>query len=177
MTPEEIVERVKSALGDDVRKAEVVRGDAVLHAAPEVLHAVARFLKEEPDLNFHYLSDLIGVDYLDQDRDPRFEAVYELHSFDHNHSVRIRVGLPEENPALPTVTDLWAGAIFPERELYDMFGFRIEGLEGIQRLIMPETWEGHPLRRDYPLTTEDVAFSYNRDYKKGLVKSKSLPEE
>ncbi|NIQ03213.1 MAG: NADH-quinone oxidoreductase subunit C, partial [Nitrospinaceae bacterium] len=67
-------------------KAEVVRGDAVLHAAPEVLHAVARFLKEEPDLNFHYLSDLIGVDYLDQDRDPRFEAVYELHSFDHNHS-------------------------------------------------------------------------------------------
>jgi NADH-quinone oxidoreductase subunit C len=112
------------------------------------------------------------VDYLDQDREPRFEAVYELHSFEHNHSVRIRVGLEEENPSVPTVSDLWKGALYPERELFDMFGFDIPGHPDLRRIIMPDEWEGNPLRRDYPLTTEDVAFSHNREYKSELVKSK-----
>jgi NADH-quinone oxidoreductase subunit C len=133
---------------------------------------VAKTLKEDVDLLFEYLSDIRGVDYLDQDREPRFEAVYQLHSFEHNHSVRIRVGLEEENPSVPTVSDLWKGALYPERELFDMFGFDIPGHPDLRRIIMPDEWEGNPLRRDYPLTTEDVAFSHNREYKSELVKSK-----
>ena len=172
MTPEEVIENVKSALGDRVQEAEVHLGDAVLFVGPDALHGVAEHLKTDPALKFEYLSDIRGVDYLDQDREPRFEAVYELHSFEHNHTIRLRVGLEEEAPSVPSVSDLWKGALFPERELFDMFGFDIPGHPDLRRLIMPEEWEGHPLRKDYPLTTEDVAFSHNRDYKSELVKSK-----
>ncbi len=172
MTPEEVIETASQALGDKLQKGEVHLGDALLFVGPEALHEVAEYLKTDPAMRFEYLSDIRGVDYLDQDRDPRFEAVYELQSFEHNQSVRIRVGLEEENPSVPTVSDLWKGALFPERELFDMFGFDIPGHPNLKRLIMPEEWEGHPLRKDYPLTIEDVAFSHNREYKSELVKSK-----
>ncbi len=172
MTSEEIVEKVRSSLEGDVQTCEVTLGDAVVHVLPDSLPKVARFLKEDPALKFDYLSDITGVDYLDQDREPRFEAVYALHSMDHNHSVRVRVGLPEDNPSVPTVSDLWKGALFPERELFDMFGIDVASHPNLKRLIMPEEWEGHPLRRDYPLTIEDVTFSHNRDFKSELVKSK-----
>ena len=171
MTSEEIVEKITSSLGDAILNGEVTLGDAILHILPESLPQVAKFLKEDPEMSFDYLSQITGVDYLDQEKEPRFESVYELHSIDKNHSVRIRVGLTEENPTVPTISDLWKGALFPERELYDMYGFNITGHPDLKRLIMPEEWEGHPLRKDYPLTTEDVAFSYNRDYKSQLVKS------
>ena len=172
MTGEEVIEKIKSVVGDDILKGEVHLGDAVVFVAPDALHNVAKTLKEDSDLRFEYLSDIRGVDYLDQDREPRFDAVYELHSFEHNHSVRIRVGLEEENPSVPTVSDLWKGALYPERELFDMFGFDIPGHPDLRRIIMPDEWEGNPLRRDYPLTIEDVSFSHNRDYKSELVKSK-----
>ncbi|UCD11080.1 MAG: NADH-quinone oxidoreductase subunit C [Nitrospinaceae bacterium] len=172
MTSEEIVETVTQTLGDKVERGEVALGDAVLFIAPEHLPEVAAHLKNDPALAFDYLSHISGVDYLDEDREPRFEAVYEFHSMDHNHSVRLRVGLAEENPTVPSLTGLWGAAVYPERELYDMFGFTITGLDNDKRLIMPEGWEGFPLRKDYPLTTEDIAFSHNRDYKSELVKSK-----
>jgi NADH-quinone oxidoreductase subunit C len=172
MTSDEVIEKIKSVVGDDIQKGLVHLGDAVIFVTPDSLQKVAKALKEDADLCFEYLSDIRGVDYLDQDQEPRFEAVYELHSFEHNHSVRIRVGLEEENPSVPTVSDLWKGALYPERELFDMFGFDIPGHPDLRRIIMPDEWEGNPLRRDYPLTTEDVAFSHNREYKSELVKSK-----
>jgi len=172
MTAEELIEKIQSSLGDAIQEAKVHLGDAVIFVSPENLHRVAETLKEDAGLRLEYLSDIRGVDYLDQDREPRFEAVYELHSFEHNHSVRVRVGLEGENPSVPTVSDLWKGALYPERELFDMLGFDVSGHPDLKRLIMPEEWEGHPLRRDYPLTTEEVAFSHNRDYKSELVKSK-----
>ena len=87
-------------------------------------------------------------------------------------SIRIRVGLPEDEPSVPTVSHIWKGALYPEMELFDMFGFDIPGHPGLKRLIMPDDWDGHPLRKDYPLMTEDVAFTFNKDYKSELVKSK-----
>ena len=95
-----------------------------------------------------------------------------MHSLNKNHSIRVRVGIPEEKPAIPTVVDLWPSATFPERELYDMFGFHIEGHPNLKRLLMPEEWEGHPLRRDYSLTQETLAFSHNINFKRELVKEK-----
>ncbi len=172
MTSEEVIEKIQSMVGDDIQKGETHLGDAVVFVAPDALQKVAKALKEDADLRFEYLSDIRGVDYLDQDREPRFEAVYELHSFEHNHSVRVRVGLEEENPSVPTVSDLWKGALYPERELFDMFGFDVPGHPDLRRIIMPDEWEGNPLRRDYPLTIEDVAFSHNREYKSELVKPK-----
>ena len=172
MKSEEIIEKVKTAWGEQIQRGDVTLGDPVIHIKPESLHAIAEFLRDDPDLNFHYLSHISGVDYLDQDRDPRFEAVYELHSLYKNHSIRIRVGISEENPSVPTVVDLWSSATYPERELYDMFGLNIEGHPDLKRLLMPEDWEGHPLRRDYSLTTETVAFTHNINFKRDLVKEK-----
>jgi len=171
MTSEEIVESAQSALGDRIQKAEVTLGDAVLHCAPENLIAVARHVRN--DLHCDYLSHISGVDYLEMDRDLRFEAVYELHSMDQNHSVRIRVGLDEEDPKVPTVSEIWRGALFPEREMFDLFGFQIEGHPNLKRLIMPEDWEGYPLLKDYPLTVEEVSFSRNPEHKSELIKDKS----
>jgi NADH-quinone oxidoreductase subunit C len=172
MTSEEIIEKVKASQGEDILEAVVTLGDAVIHIAPESLPKVAKFLKEDPDLDFDYMSHITGVDYLEQDREPRFEAVYEIHSMEHNHTIRIRVGLPEDEPSVPTVCDIWKGAMYPEQELFDMFGFNVAGHPKLERLIMPEDWEGHPLRKDYPLMTEEVAFSFNDDFKSELVKSK-----
>ena len=96
MTSGEIVEKVKTALNESVREAEVNLGDPVLFVESASLHNVVQFLKEDPDLNFDYLSNITGADYLNEDREPRFEVVYELHSIDKNHSIRIRVGLNED---------------------------------------------------------------------------------
>ena len=129
-------------------------------------------LKMILELNFDYLSNITGADYLNEEREPRFEVIYELHSMDKNHSIRIRVGLEEEATTIATVSDLWKGALYPERELFDMFGFNVLGHPNLSRLIMPDEWEGNPLRKDYPLITEEVTFSHNREFKQDLVKSK-----
>ena len=172
MTSEEIVEKIKTDQGKVINSSEVNLGDSVIFVGAERIHDIAEYLKNDPDLDFDYLSNITGTDYLNEEREPRFEVVYELHSIEKNHSIRIRVGLDEEDPTIPTVSDLWKGAIYPERELFDMFGFNIKGHSNLSRLIMPEEWEGNPLRKDYPLTIEDVTFSHNREFKQDLVKSK-----
>ena len=172
MTSEEIVKKVNTDQGEAIHSSEVNLGDSVLFVGAERIHDIAEYLKNDPDLNFDYLSNITGADYLNEEREPRFEVVYELHSIEKNHSIRIRVGLDEEDPTIPTVSDLWKGAHYPERELFDMFGFNVEGHTNLSRLIMPEEWEGNPLRKDYPLTIEDVTFSHNREFKQDLVKSK-----
>ena len=172
MTSEEIVEKIKAGLADAIQDTSLPHGDAVIIVAPVSLPTVAEFLKNDSELKFDYLSDIRGVDYLLEEREPRFEAVYQLYSIDHQHSLRVRVGIDEDNPSVPTVSNLWKGALYPEQELFDMFGIKIEGHPKMERLIMPNDWEGFPLRKDYPLTTETVAFSHNRDFKSELVKSK-----
>ena len=122
MTCEEIIEKVKADQGEAIASSEVNLGDSVLFVSKEAIHGVAEYLKNDPDLDFDYLSHITGADYLDEDREPRFEVIYELHSIDKNHSIRIRVGLDEEDPTVATVSDLWSGALYPERELFDMFG-------------------------------------------------------
>jgi len=172
MTGEEIVENVKAGLPGSLLDSALPQGDAVIFVAPKNLQKVAAFLKDEPSLKFDYLSDVCGVDYLLEEREPRFESVYLLYSIDHQHSIRVRVGIEEENPSVPTVSEIWKGALYPEQELFDMFGINVEGHPKMERLIMPKEWVGNPLRKDYPLTTETVTFSHNRDFKSDLVKSK-----
>jgi NADH-quinone oxidoreductase subunit C len=172
MTGEEIVEAVKAGLAGAIQDTALPQGDAVIFVNPDSLQKVAAFLKNDPALKFDYLSDVCGVDYLLEEREPRFEAVYLLYSIDHQHSIRVRVGIDEDEPSVPTVSELWKGALYPEQELFDMFGINVEGHPKMERLIMPKEWVGHPLRKDYPLMTEPVTFSYNRDYKSELVKSK-----
>ena len=113
----------------------------------DVLVDVCRTLRDDPETRFDLLSDLFGMDY--PDREERFEAVVHLHSLPRGARLRLKVPLPAADPRLPTLTPVWKGANWFERELYDMFGFQVEGHPNLSRILCHEAFQGHPLRKDY----------------------------
>jgi NADH-quinone oxidoreductase subunit C len=110
---------------------------------------VLELLKSAPDLAFNFLSDITGVDRFPVE--PRFELNYHLVSLLQRTVLRIRVRVHGADPVVPTVTTIWPGANWHEREIFDLFGVRFEGHPDLRRILMPEDWEGHPLRKDYPV--------------------------
>ncbi len=111
---------------------------------------------------FTLLSAMTAVDYWPQQK-PRFHVIYQLTSVEKNLSLQVRVPVPATNPVVPTVTGVFASANWREREAWDMFGIRFEGHPDPRRILMPQDWEGHPLRKDYPLGYEEPQFTFNFD--------------
>ncbi len=107
-----------------------------------------RFLRDTPGLEFDFLTDLTAVDY--PARPKRFDVVSHLYSMSQNHMLRVKVGVADGEPC-PTLTGVWKAANWEERECYDMFGVVFEGHPDLRRILLPEDWEGFPLRKDYPL--------------------------
>lgn len=124
-------------------------GDDCAFVERESIQAVCRHARDEPSLAFDMAPYITAVDYLGAD--PRFEVVYQLYSTRHNHRLRLRVKVPENDPAVPTVTGVWRGADWFERYCWDMYGIRFPGHPDPRRLYMYEEFAGHPLRKDYPL--------------------------
>ena len=123
--------------------------DLVAVAKPHALPAIGRFLHDDHDAAFDMLTDICSVDY-PEDED-RFEVIYLFKSLPHNHRLRLKVRVPEDEP-LPTLTGIWKGANFLEREVYDMMGIRFAGHPDLRRILMPEDYdEGYPLRKDFPV--------------------------
>jgi NADH-quinone oxidoreductase subunit C len=106
-------------------------------------------LRDDRSCPFNYLSDVTCVDWYPSE--PRFDVIYHLLSIPNKERVRLKVKLAGENPALDSVTSVWPGANVFEREVYDLFGVRFAGHPYLRRVLMPENWEGHPLRKDYPV--------------------------
>lgn len=125
------------------------RGEVSLRVAPERLVELATFLKSERPWQFAFLANLSPVDWLT--RAPRFEVVYHLRSLVFNYRLGLKVDVPDENLSLPSLTGVWRAADWLEREAYDLFGIRFAGHPDLRRIMMPEDWDGHPYRRDYPL--------------------------
>jgi NADH-quinone oxidoreductase subunit C len=148
-----IVDRFDGLLSD-------FRGDVSLIIQPEHIVEVCRTLRDE--FEFNLLSEETAVDYWPQE-DPRFHVIYGLRSLPKNLVLFLRVPLNGNAPVLPTLVEVYQNANWFERELWDMFGIRIEGHPDLRRIIMPYDWEGHPLRKDYPLGYEEVQFSFNFD--------------
>ncbi len=124
-------------------------GMACLVAGREDLHALLSRLRDLA--GFESVTFITGVDHLaSQSTEPRFEVVYQLLSIQDNQRVRVRVPLRSDDARLPSCVDLWPGAGFMERECYDMFGIVFEGHLGLKRLLMPEDYDHHPLRKDFP---------------------------
>src|SRR5438094_1934521 len=122
--------------------------DLVAVAKPHALPAIGRFLHDDHDAAFDMLTDICSVDY-PEDED-RFEVIYLFKSLPLNHRLRLKVRVPEDEP-LPTLTGIWKGANFLEREVYDMMGIRFAGHPDLRRILMPEDYdEGYPLRKDFP---------------------------
>lgn len=130
---------------------EVLEEQGIVVVKKEGVRALLEFVKNDPELGFDALMDLCGVDYLKMERKPRFEVVYQLYSMTHNHRLRVRVLVREEEATLPTVTDLWKSADWFERETSEMFGIIFEGHPNLKKLLLFEGFEGHPLRKDYPI--------------------------
>ena len=117
---------------------------------------LAAFAEAARDAGFRMFIDLCGVDYLH--RDPRFEVAIELLSLDPPRRLRILVGVPGDDPTIPSITGAFAGADFYERETFDLFGIVFEGHPDLTRILLPDDWEGHPLRKDSPVGAVPVQF-------------------
>jgi NADH-quinone oxidoreductase subunit C len=116
---------------------------------PEAIVKVCRFVRNEPGLEYNFLSSVTGVD-LGMEADPRFEVVYHLYSLPQRHRLRLKVRVNEDE-LVPTVTGVWRAADWYERETYDFFGIEFEEHPDLRRIMMPDDYEGHPLRKDFPL--------------------------
>lgn len=131
-----------------VSGGKLFRGEVTLEIAPGKIVAVCRFLKDR--LQFVRVSTVSAVDRYPSE--PRFEVVYHLHSVEGNSRVRLKCRLSGEKPEIESVTSVWRGADWYEREVFDLFGIVFQGHPDLRRIMMPEDWAGHPLRKDYPIT-------------------------
>lgn len=157
MKTAEAVQKLYAEMGHAIVYETDFLGEITLEVRKENLIKVLSFLKQTPEPGYEVLMDLTGVDYLHPVK--RTKVVYWLHNPTTYERLRITV-FAERDETLPSVTDLWDGANWYERELYDLFGVRFEGHPDLTRILMPDEWEGHPLRRDYALTEEAVEFKH-----------------
>ena len=141
----ELAERLRRRFSD----VQVARGEVTVIVAPDELVASLESLRSDADLAFDFLSDLSATDW--PDRVPRFWVAYQLYSFRHRHRLRVKAGLAEELPRIDSVTGLYPTADWLEREVFDFFGIVFDGHPDLRRIIMPDDWDGHPLRKDYAL--------------------------
>jgi len=132
-----------------IERATSMDAQPTFFVAPENLESVARALRDVPELSFAFLAELTAVDYWP--REPRYEVVYILVSIANRLRLRMKVRLPNDAAHLATVSSIWPAANWLEREVWDLFGIAFAGHPDPRRLLMPEDWEGHPLRKDYPV--------------------------
>jgi NADH-quinone oxidoreductase subunit C len=128
------------------------RGELTIEIAPAKIVSVCGFLKY--DIGFVRLSTVTGIDWYPAE--PRFEVVYHLHSLDRNERLRLKCRLPGAAPEIDSVTEVWRGANWFERETFDLFGVCFRNHPDLRRIMLPEDWEGHPLRKDYCITGDRV---------------------
>jgi NADH-quinone oxidoreductase subunit C len=149
-----ILARLRARFGASLLEAHAYRGDHTAVLARDAVAKVLAFCRDDPELRFDMLMDLTAVDYLrfpGREDGPRFDVVYHLYSIDHNHRLRLKVPVEQDDAWVPTASNLWPIANWLEREAWDMFGIRFDGHPDLRRLLMFEEFDGHPLRKDYPV--------------------------
>ncbi len=147
-----MAEAIAAFDADAVVSGKFDRGELTLEIAPAKIASICGFLKY--DQKFNRLSTVTAVDRYPVE--PRFEVVYHLHSVGRNERVRLKCRVPGADPEIESVTPVWRGAGWYEREAFDLFGIRFRGHPDLRRIMMPDDWEGHPLRKDYPVTGSRV---------------------
>jgi NADH-quinone oxidoreductase subunit C len=153
------LEKIVQALQKDFDATfEEFRNEAHVFVKPEQIVDVVTSLRDVHE--FELLSAMTAVDYWPQE-EPRFHVIYQLTSIAKNLSIQIRVPVAATSPVVPTVTGVFSSANWREREAWDMFGIRFDGHPDLRRILMPADWEGHPLRKDYPLGYEEPQFTFN----------------
>jgi len=145
-----IAQKVKAAYPDHYIGATLFRGDLAIHIEKSAILPICRFLHDDPDLDFDYLIHITSID--NPDAAARFEIVYELFSIRKKHQARIKTRISEAECVIESVTSIWKGAEFLEREVYDMMGIRFNNHPNLKRILLPDEYpEGYPLRKDFPV--------------------------
>ena len=155
------VKMLKDAFLDKVLSIETFRDQITVQLDREAILAACRLLHDDASLRFDLLAALTAVDHWPEE--PRFSVVYQLYSIPNRLFLGLRVPLRSESLEIDTVETVYANANWHEREVFDMFGITFKGHSDLRRILMPNDWEGHPLRKDYPLGYEEVQFSFNFD--------------
>ncbi len=146
MTTQEIHERLKARFGDDVGPLSEPKMDAFCTVKRERIVEVCRFLEKEPGIELDFLEDLTAVDWPKRNA---IEVVYHLLSYAHRHAIVLKVEADRAAPKVPSVEGVWKTANWFEREVYDLFGVEFTGHPDLRRIMLPDDWIGHPLRKDY----------------------------
>jgi len=143
------LDRVKERFADEVLGIHEHAGQRCLDVRRGRILEILRMLRDE--CGFDVLADLTAVDYLDRGRPERFCVVYNLCRIRTGERTRLKAFVPERDPEIDSASGLWKAAPWAEREVYDLFGIRFRGHPGLKRILLPEAYGGHPLRKDYPL--------------------------
>jgi NADH-quinone oxidoreductase subunit C len=169
MSGQAFVDQLKKRFGERISGANLENVDPWIEVTPEGIVEVCSYLRTEPSLAFDYCNSVTAVDYFEPDEkkaakvawQPHVEVVYHLFSMKHKHSLVLKVILPRwkgdragELPEMPSVASVWRTADWHERECYDLLGIRFTGHPNLHRILCPEDWVGHPLRKDYEMPLE-----------------------
>ena len=148
-----IADRLRAEFPDEILHSVSSQGQTAVVIRPGRIVAILRWLRDTDDLRMNHLRALCGVDNLRR-KEPdlsRFEVVYNLYSIPLRHEIRLRAEVGDTDPAIDSVVGLWSGANWLERETFDLLGIRFNGHPDLRRVLLPEDWQGHPLRKEYPL--------------------------
>lgn len=156
---ERVTQKVQEAFPEAVFEVIDFRGERTLVIDVEKVRDICQMLRDDDELRFNLLEDIVADDMLPEF--PRFAVNYHLYSIPRNHHIRLRVPVedPEEGPE--TLASVYSIATWLEMEVWDLMGIRFKGNDSLRRLFLPEDWQGHPLRKDYPLGYEEVQFTFN----------------
>ncbi|HEY7399877.1 MAG TPA: NADH-quinone oxidoreductase subunit C [Actinomycetota bacterium] len=152
MSPAELAERARARFED----VQLARDEVTVFTERGQLVDALAWLEAEPGLRFDFLSSVTATDWPGQE--PRFWLSYELRSTEHHHRVRVKVGVPSSEPHVPSITPFLPAADWHEREVWDFYGIAFDGHPDLTRILLPDDWEGHPLRKDEELGGVDTRF-------------------
>ncbi|HSA87952.1 MAG TPA: NADH-quinone oxidoreductase subunit C [Nitrospira sp.] len=145
-----LLQRIQQTFSVGVTGLAEWRGDMAVTVLRDKVHEVAQFLRNDPGMDFDYVVHVSSVDWPDDEE--RFEVVWEFYSIRKRHRMRLKTRVPESDCVVDSLTDLWKGADFMEREVFDMMGIRFRNHPDLRRILMPDDYtEGYPLRKDFPL--------------------------
>jgi len=158
--PDPIADTLTARFGDAILDVAEFRGETTIGVKSDAIVDVCTFLRDDPSALYDFMSDISAADVWPDE--PRFQVNYHLYSMTHNTRLRLKVSV-RDGQSIPSVTGVWPAANWFERETYDLFGVIFDNHPDLRRLLLPDDYLGHPLRRDAPLVEEEIEFSFNYD--------------
>lgn len=168
----QIREFIQGHFAEAIIKEDDFREEQTFYVKPEAVLEICQALYEEGQLDVRFLADITCVDWLGlpEEKEGRFEVIYNLYSLKNTHRFFLKTRVPADKPELQSLTAIWRGADWMEREVFDLFGVVFTGHPDLTKILTPDDLKGHPLRKDFPLTYEAPQFSWNKDDPPRVIK-------